>query len=316
MADKPTAGKGNPRKANPQEEKVIYFLTLQTFPMVTTTQSRLLAYNTPHLKQTISEIAAIANPDKVFLMAASLRTTQSESAFTTDPIKLKSEPHYFLLILKKPGDASPNDLIQDSIENRHGYKEAVTTLVYNVCQFSDWILASHAFATHTIQRGILCYDAGAVELPPLPAFDPMVQNAMLQKDYQFHDKIAGDFLIGADLYRIRRQYSLAMFHIHQAAEQLYMALLRVIMGLKTSIHNLDKLYRYSCYFSPKLFELFPRDTDREKQLFSALQKAYTDSRYAPGFLATEMDTNYLYNRVEKLKTIVSDIASRQFAIAI
>ena len=100
--------------------------------MVTNTQNKLQAYQSKRLQKAISDIATICQPEKIFLLAAASIFTEAQSVFLSQPVTLQAAPHYCLLILKKPDDPSPNDLVQDTIENRYGFKATVTTIVYNV----------------------------------------------------------------------------------------------------------------------------------------------------------------------------------------
>ncbi len=113
-------------------------------------------------------------------------------------------------------------------------------------------------------------------------------------------QLAAEFLSGAELFTIRKQFPLAAFHLHQAAEQLYTGIIHIITGLRVQTHNLDKLHRYSKHLLEGLPALFPRDTQQEKHLFKLLQKAYIESRYANDYCIKPEELQLLYKRIIRL----------------
>jgi HEPN domain-containing protein len=272
---------------------------------------KLQAYETGHLRQTLNRIVSIANPEKIFLLAASTDYATTDNIFMPAPVQLPAAPHYFFLVLKKQNDASLNEQLQDKLENN----TTLTALVFSIDQFNRWLQSAQPFAIRTMEQAWLCYDAGTTTQAAVSNYDAVVLQARLFTNYHCHHRLATEFLVAADLHRMRRQYNLALFNIHQAAEQLYLAVIRVVTGLNVNTHSIDKLYRYSRWFSPQLAALFMRRTDNEKRLFDILQKAYIHSRYKPGYMAADWETSCLYETVERLKVIVAELVGQQMKAA-
>lgn len=90
---------------------------------------------------------------------------------------------------------------------------------------------------------------------------------------------AREFLTGSELYRLRKQYAMAAFMLHQSAEQALHTLLKAGTGYHAHTHSIERLLLYASLVSYQLLDLFPRQTERDKRLFTLLQKAYIDTRY-------------------------------------
>jgi len=99
--------------------------------------------------------------------------------------------------------------------------------------------------------------------------------------------------------------------LHQAAEQIYQAILLAFMGYKPTTHNLDKLRRYTNRFSVELACLFPRDSDEEDRLFRLLLSGYVDARYKEDFVVTEDDARLLTGRVGQLLEIAERVCGNR-----
>lgn len=121
----------------------------------------------------------------------------------------------------------------------------------------------------------------------------------------------GEFLAGAELYRLRKQYALAAFLLHQAAEQCLEALVKTGTGFSTHTHSIDRLMRYAALVSYRVADLFPQQTEKDKHLFRLLQKAYIDGRYAD-YSIGEPELDCLIKRVEELQRVVMAFGERHF----
>ena len=274
---------------------------------MTTQTNKLAAYQGEQLQQLIDHITSVIQPEKIFLLTANANQSQSESIFWDAPVDLPGPVHYYFLVLKLPGDSASNDQLQDKIENRHGHSTTLTSIVMAVELFNVWLLEGHPFAVRVYQSALLCYDAGTMPLIIPSAGDTEKLKALLQKEYLFYHRQACEFLVGADLYRMRGSLNLALFHIHQSAEQLFIAIIRCITGLRTNTHNMDKLYRYSRCFSSDLAALFPRDIQLEKKIFDTLQGAYADPRYRKDYSVKSKEVDVLFKRIEKLQAITDEL---------
>jgi len=172
--------------------------------------------------------------------------------------------------------------------------------VLPVHEFNNWLMTDHPFAVKIYHEAYLCFDAGITPLAIPNEYKGSPANEKLRTTLDINIARATEFISGAELFVVRKQYALAVFHLHQAAEQLYSGIIRFITGLRVHTHNIDKLHRYARHLMPGVDVLFPRDSGVEKELFQYLQRAYVDGRYNPGFVLKYAIVSQLTERVQKL----------------
>lgn len=94
--------------------------------------------------------------------------------------------------------------------------------------------------------------------------------------------------------------------LHQATEQALHTLLKTGTGYHFCTHSIERLLRYGSMVSYELPDVFPRKTEREKHLFSLLQKAYGDARYKENYAISMADLLLLMERGRRIIGIVSE----------
>jgi HEPN domain-containing protein len=112
---------------------------------------------------------------------------------------------------------------------------------------------------------------------------------------------AKSFLDGARYYATTEQVKTAAFMLHQATEHALRALLFSVTAYNSYNHNLDNLLRHCNYCAPELNKIFPRDTDKEKEIFHLLNSAYVHTRYKSGYEISIDDLMLLLDRVDHLQ---------------
>ena len=108
-----------------------------------------------------------------------------------------------------------------------------------------------------------------------------------------------------------KDYRIAAFLLHQGAENLYHGLLLVFTGYKPKLHNLEKLIRLTAPFGQQLLPVFPIITDKDRNRFLLLKRAYVEARYEPGFRINKEDLEYLAKRVQLLREMVTMLCERR-----
>jgi HEPN domain-containing protein len=117
-----------------------------------------------------------------------------------------------------------------------------------------------------------------------------------------------EFIAGADLYYIRKQYPMAAFMLHQATEQALRAMLIINTGLRINTHNIERLIRYCSMFSHKLPDIFNKGTLESKRLFELLQSAYIQSRYSTNYHVTPSDIIQLTQKIRTLQQLLHTLS--------
>ena len=219
---------------------------------------------------------------------------------------------YDLLVVTSRGERRFDHDIQDIIENKCRIHASVTVLVHDIDHVNLRLLEGQYFFSLLGHEGVLLYDAGNVPLARAAVPDLIGIRLMAQKDFDRWSRHARAFFESAVFNQQKKEYWLAVFLLHQAAEQIYQAILLAFMGYKPCTHNLDKLRRYTHRFSIELALLFPRDVASENRLFKLLLASYLEARYKEDYIITENELQELIQRIERLLSIARRICHNRF----
>jgi len=219
---------------------------------------------------------------------------------------------YDLLVVTPRGERCYDHEIQDIIENRCRTHATVTVLVHDIDHVNLRLSEGQYFFSLLGQESVLLYDAGNVPLAPAAVPDLVRIRLTAQKDFDRWSRQARAFFDSAVFNQQKKEYRLAVFLLHQAAEQIYQAILLAFMGYKPCTHNLDKLRRYTHRFSIELSLLFPRNAAGEDRLFKLLLASYVDARYKEDYRITEYELQELIQRIERLLSIARRICHNRF----
>jgi HEPN domain-containing protein len=223
---------------------------------------------------------------------------------------------YDLLIVSREGDRRSDYELQDLIENRCRQVAPVTALVHDISYVNRRLSEGQYFFYSVIREGTLLYDASRLSGgTPFVSAEPPDWAAVRRiagRDFERWGQQARAFYDSAGFNYARHEDRAAIFLLHQAAEQIYQAILLAFTGYKPTTHNLDKLRRYTNRFSVELALVFPRDNDREDELFKLLLAGYVDARYKEDFSITHEVLGVLLERVERVLAIAGRICANQF----
>jgi len=276
-----------------------------------TSISHLPPHRRKQLQTLTHMIAASIRPEKIILFGLHTSSEQGQAAYGTATLP-EFLLNYDLLVITRRGDHRYDHEIQDIVERRCHFSTPVNVLVHDIDYVNAQLAAGQYFFSMIHQEAILLYDAGAVPLVEGRRPDMASIRVMAEKDFDNWWQRAGAFFRNA-LFSLReKEVRIAVFLLHQAAEQAYQAILLAYMGYKPCTHNLDKLRRYTNRFSIELGTLFPRDTPAEDRLFKLLLQSYVDARYKEDFDISGEDLETLTERIERLLSIAARICRNRF----
>jgi uncharacterized protein len=246
------------------------------------------------LQAVINRVEYAVESEKIFLLGSLTNRLQCQNTFTDFPNDYESIIHYNLLILTNSISRPAHDL-ENMIENACKQTIPVTAIVMPIQKFNGLSLTNNLFARKVFYSDLL-YDAGTADLiaPGLPGST----EGSVKKGLIF-TKRASSFLASAQLLIDRKDFQLATFMLHQAFEQLCLAKIQSVMGIRPITHNLDKLYRYIRCFTLDLVNIFPRNNKAECMLFDILKKAYIKSRYSTLQQVQDKDLQILLDRLRE-----------------
>src|SRR5258708_3495820 len=219
---------------------------------------------------------------------------------------------YDLLIVTPRGERRNDHELQDLIENRCRMYYPVTVLIHDIDYVNSRLAEGQYFFSTMSREAILLYDAGSIPLVKAAHPNLVHIRVVAQKDFERWKLNAEAFFRSALFNKQQRERKIAVFLLHQAAEQIYQAILLAFTGYKPCTHNLDKLRRYTNRFSIELAFLFPRNNAEEDHLFKLLLQGYVDARYKEDYEITEEELDQLTERIGKLLSIAERVCSNRF----
>jgi HEPN domain-containing protein len=241
--------------------------------------------------------------EQLYLLGITINSRRTETLFTATSATASYAGHYYLLALVKRKDDYTLNCIQDKIEQTVQHYIPATAIVLSICDFNKWLLQGHVFAKSVADKGLKLYDAGRIVLNEGTAVDEEVlKRENEQLVYNARMKVQ-EFIAGAELYCLRKQYNMAAFMLHQAAEQALRALIIIQTGLRINTHSIDKLMRYCSMFDYKLPDLFAKHNERDMKLYQLLQRAYIDARYRPDYSIKEVEIREIMEKVKKASNL-------------
>ena len=173
----------------------------------------------------------------------------------------------------------------------------------NTAAFCRWIHEGQPFAVNVTRHAEKLYRSETCLIPITASINEQEQKLPIQALFIQSGKKLDSFLAGAELFKIRQEYRLAAFMLHQAAEQALSAMLTLNTGLKINTHSIDKLIRYCSMFCPALLDLFQKNSEREKKLYALLNKAYIDTRYRDDYTINFDELSALMDKLNTVKAI-------------
>jgi HEPN domain-containing protein len=265
-----------------------------------------LSHLPPQTQQSILAITRLIqktiNPEKIILFGVHAESVADPALHLYSSVRPQAAS-IDILVITRTDDTRQDFKLQDILVHRSRSHGPSTFIVHDMPYVNHGLAAGQPFFYKIIKGGILLHDAGTTPLgePMPPNFSQLANLARRNFAHRFHQ--ANGFLKSARFNQQEKEYSLAMFLLHQAAEHAYEAILTVLTGYGPTTHNLDKLRRYSDRYSVELANIFPCSTERETDLFKWLMNAYVDARYKGEYPITAGQLRQLLERVTRLHSI-------------
>jgi uncharacterized protein len=207
---------------------------------------------------------------------------------------------YDILVLINSSDNRPMHEFESLIANRCHDLAMVTASVLKIETINCLLKQGNIFFSALCNPRNLIFNAGSTDLEIVKSPTTTPDFDDLTKEFLILFSKARSFLSGAINYRITGDNQLAAFMLHQTVEQGLNAFLTPLIGYRLQTHNLNKLLIYARRLSEKFFSIFPRNTDKEIQLYQILHKAYIYGRYKNNFQIGSETLQVLIDRTAAL----------------
>ena len=217
----------------------------------------------------------------------------------------------FLVVLKKNSQYSAR--IKDDFErsikrHTHYLKEHKPSIIIEpIKRVNKFLERGHFFFSDIKKEGILLYDSGEFELSDAKELTKDEIIDIAQEHYDEWFESGADFIVVTKLAKEAKKFNQAAFLLHQSTERLLTCALLVLSDYKEKTHDIKELLRLCSSQDSIFLKIFPLGTEEEKKCFKLLRDAYVDARYNKYYKITDEQLEYLIEKVENLKIVVSDV---------
>lgn len=183
-----------------------------------------------------------------------------------------------------------------------------SSFIYHSIKFLNKALSiGNYFFNDVIKEGIVLYNRGIFTLEEPRELTPAKAQQKAQEYYNLWFTSANEFFIDYSNAFKRESYNNATFLLHQATERYYTTILLVFTNYRPKEHDLSKLDKQAVICDNR-FDVFPKTTKEERNLFKLLKRAYVDARYKmEEYTITKAELEYLVEKVEKLQELTEEI---------
>lgn len=213
-------------------------------------------------------------------------------------------PSIFLLVLVDDNDHRQLQCIASMIEDSCRNIASVVALVHRPSRLNR-SSGDNLFFSNAIKCPLI-YHSGEILLP----FITVMSHDLREKELLTWHRWMGqgkDFLKGAEYYLSIRADQAALFSLQQAAECFLMAIIRVVSGYTTNIHNLSTLLDITRMFTNDIANVFDLDSQGGKRHFNALKNAYINVRYKDTYEVDQQDVRAIYPYIKRLMLVVKKV---------
>jgi predicted nucleotidyltransferase len=184
-------------------------------------------------------------------------------------------------------------------------------LTHDIAELNNKLSVGQYFYSDIIKEGIIIFDTNNFNFADRRNLNKN-EIKKFQSDYFEHwYKRAESFFIDFEHGFFRNDYPKAAFELHQSAEHAYKTILLVFTLYNPNEHFLAILGQKSNEYSQQLANLFPKNTEIEKERFKLLEYAYIGGRYDPKYRISKEDLEILAQDVKKLLAITREICTKK-----
>lgn len=197
--------------------------------------------------------------------------------------------------------------------NAPKFSAYVQPIVHHIQHVNTYLEEGGYFFLDIKREGRLLYDSGRWELVEPRVLSGKERQRIAQSDFGYWFERAQRFYRHYAIDHAEADFRGASFQLNQAAESAYKCILLVFTGYCPHEHMLDWLGGHAAAFGPVYREIFPQETQQEREHFVLLNRAYIGARYRKDFVVFLGDVEYLAPRVKKLLDVTKEICQQRIA---
>lgn len=260
-----------------------------------------------HIADLISKSAPV---EMIILFGSFARGDWVSDKYREGHITYEYQSDFDILVVVKNKDIEGDHSLWNSINTAIKNDPLITTpvsLVVDTVRFVNARLKEgNYFYVDIKNEGIILFDSHAYTLVNPQKLSTEEYKKLASADYLFWSRKAESYLKDYQHNIDDNELNNAAFHLHQAAEALFVANLLVNSGYKPKTHKLSKMEMLVAEFIPQVRTAFPKNTPESLRLFALLDNAYVDARYKVDYVITKQELNHLHSCILELKKITQD----------
>lgn len=245
----------------------------------------------------------------VILFGSYARNTWVEDRYVEKGTLYEYKSDFDILVVTTRDDIYRNYKIEGKIDRAiEGIVRTPLSLIFHsINEINQALTWGSYFFCDIKKEGLVLYNSEKFTLQSPKELTPTESQQKAQEYFNQWFTSANEFLI--DFHNAFNRGSLlkAAFELHQATERYYTTIQLVYTDYRPKEHDLKKL-DIRVRNSDKRFNVFPRTTKEEKDLFELLRRAYIDARYKMDeYHIKASELNYLSKRVLALKQLTEEL---------
>lgn len=247
--------------------------------------------------------------EMVILFGSYARGEQVEDMYIEKGIIYEYKSDFDILVATTHDDLKNNHKIQEKVDKELAGKVLTTIniIFHSVKQLNQALSMGNYFFQDIKKEGIVLYDSGKFKLQNPKKLTPEEAKQKAQEHFDQWFTSSARFLENFQFNFEKEYWNEAAFQLHQTTERLYTTTLLVFTDYRPKEHDLNKL-DIRVRNCDVRFDIFPRQTDQEKELFELLRRAYIDARYKMDeFQISKDQLEYLAEKVQELKKLTAEI---------
>lgn len=187
----------------------------------------------------------------------------------------------------------------------------VNFIVHSLGDVNAQLERGRPFFNDIVDQGVALYEAEGFSFAQPRNLPP--EQALVEARGYFDEwfESASDFYEQA-LHAIDRgRAKIAAFELHQATERFYHCTLLVMTLYSPKSHRLNFLRSHCEEVAFELIAAWPRDDKFSRRCFELLRQAYVNARYSPHYDISDVELQWLGQRVGDLQSLVRKVCERR-----
>jgi predicted nucleotidyltransferase/HEPN domain-containing protein len=277
--------------------------------------SHLPKHKRDELKTLTGIITEMIDAEFVILFGSYARGDWVEDRYIGDDgivYEYKSD-YDILIVAKNPRKYEYNDYPEKIAAKAKalGVRTDLSLILHSVAEFKRAVNKGFYFFADIVKEGVMLYSAGRVPLPEIKELSPKERKYYAQKNFSDWFESAKGFYNFFEFGLKKNDLKGAAFQLHQAAERFYTTVSLTFTGYRPKLHDLEKLNIRVQALSSVFKDIFPKETQKEKDLFDLLKRAYVEARYSMSYKITKEELEYLAERVKMLQDITEKVCKEK-----